>query len=121
MLISVENAEHYVWGEVCDGWYLLKRQDMSIIQERVPAGGAEVIHYHNMARQFFYILEGEGTMVFDGQEIVLQKGQGMEIPPQARHQFLNRSDADVHFLVISVPSTRGDRVNLGRDSSPGSE
>ena len=121
MLISVENAEHYVWGEVCDGWHLLKRQDMSIIQERVPAGGAEVIHDHNLARQFFYILEGEGTMVFEGQEIVLKKGQGMEVPPQVRHQFLNRSDADVHFLVISVPSTRGDRVNLVRDSSPGSE
>jgi hypothetical protein len=28
-----------------------------------------------------------------------------------KHQFKNQSDADVHFLVISVPSTRGDRVN----------
>jgi len=111
MLISVENAEHYVWGEVCDGWHLLKRQDMSIIQERVPAGGAEVIHYHKIARQFFYILQGEATMVIEGQVIGLQKGQGMEVPPQVRHQFMNQSNADVHFLVISVPSTRGDRAN----------
>ena len=110
MLISVENAEHYVWGEGCDGWHLLKREDMSVIQERVRAGGAEVIHYHNLARQFFYILEGEGTMISEGQEIVLKKGQGLEIPPQVRHQFMNQSNADVHFLVISVPSTRGDRV-----------
>ena len=111
MLISVENAEHYVWGEGCDGWHLLKREDMSIIQERVPAGGAEVIHYHNLARQFFYILDGEGTMVSEGQEILMKKGQGLEIPPQVRHQFMNQSNADVHFLVISVPSTRGDRVH----------
>ena len=111
MLISVENAEHYVWGEVCDGWHLLKREDMSIIQERVPAGGAEVIHYHNLARQFFYILDGEGTMVSEEQEILMKKGQGLEIPPQVRHQFMNQSNADVHFLVISVPSTRGDRVH----------
>ena len=111
MLISVENAEHYVWGEVCDGWHLLKREDMSIIQERVPAGRAEVIHYHNLARQFFYILDGEGTMVSEGQEILMKKGQGLEIPPQVRHQFMNQSNADVHFLVISVPSTRGDRVH----------
>ena len=111
MLISVENAEHYVWGEVCDGWHLLKREDMSIIQERVTAGGAEVIHYHNLARQFFYILDGEGTMVSEEQEILMKKGQGLEIPPQVRHQFMNQSNADVHFLVISVPSTRGDRVH----------
>ncbi len=26
MLISIENAEHYIWGENCDGWHLLYRQ-----------------------------------------------------------------------------------------------
>jgi len=112
MTVSIENAEHYIWGEVCDGWHLLKRDDMSVIQEQVPAGGAEVMHYHNVARQFFYILEGEGTMVFEDREVVLQKGQGLEIQPQVKHQFKNQSSADVHFLVISVPSTRGDRVNV---------
>ena len=71
MSISIENAEHYVWGDVCDGWHLLKRDDLSVIQERVPAGGAEVMHYHNVARQFFYILEGEGTMVFEDKALIL--------------------------------------------------
>ncbi len=111
-MISMENAEHYIWGEQCDGWHLLKRGDMSVIQERVPAGEAEVLHYHEKARQFFYILEGEGRMIFEDQEIVLRKGQGLEISPRVKHQFRNRSEADVHFLVISVPSTHGDRINL---------
>lgn len=111
MVISIENAEHYIWGEVCDGWHLLKRDDMSVIQERVPAGGAEVMHYHNSARQFFYIFEGEGTMIFEDHEVILKKGQGIEISAQVKHQFKNQSNADVHFLVISVPSTRGDRIN----------
>ena len=111
MVMSIDNAEHYVWGEICDGWHLLKRDDMSVIQERVPAGGAEVMHYHEVARQYFYILEGEGTMVFEDHEVTLTKGQGLEIAPLVKHQFKNRSQTDVHFLVISVPSTRGDRVN----------
>ncbi len=111
-MISTENAEHYIWGERCDGWHLLKRGDMSVIQERVPAGGAEVLHYHEKSRQFFYVLEGEGRMVFEDREIILQKGQGLEISPMVKHQFRNKSEADVHFLVISVPSTREDRVNL---------
>ncbi len=111
-MISTENAEYYIWGEKCDGWHLLKRGDMSVIQERVPAGGAEVPHYHERARQFFYILEGEGRMIFEDQEIVLRKGQGLEIPPLVKHQFKNRSEADVYFLVVSVPSTRRDRINL---------
>lgn len=112
MVVSTENAEHYVWGEVCDGWHLLRREEVSIIQERVPAGATEVMHYHTRARQFFYILDGEGAMVLEDREITLRKGQGMEIAPEVRHQFKNASTADVHFLVISVPPTRGDRVNL---------
>ena len=112
MVVSIENAEHYIWGEVCDGWNLLKRDDMSIIQERVPAGGTEVMHYHHVARQFFYILDGEGTMMFEDKEIILHKGQGIEIAPAVRHQFKNQSTADVYFLVVSVPTTRGDRFNI---------
>ena len=112
MLTSMENAEHYVWGEICDGWNLLKRDDMSLIQERVPAGGMEAMHYHEKARQFFYILDGEGMMKFEEREVILRKGQGLEVSPMLKHQFQNRSQADVHFLVISVPSTRGDRVNV---------
>lgn len=112
MVISIENAEHYIWGDVCDGWPLLKHDDMSVIQERVPAGAAEVMHYHNSARQFFYILQGEGSMIFEEQEVTLKKGQGIEIAPQVKHQFKNQSNDDVHFLVISVPSTRSDRINV---------
>lgn len=112
LMISTESAEHYIWGEACDGWHLLKRDDMSVIQERVPAGGTEVMHYHAKARQFFYILEGTGTIVFEDRETVLEKGKGMEIEPMIKHQFKNNSQADVHFLVVSVPATRGDRVNL---------
>jgi mannose-6-phosphate isomerase-like protein (cupin superfamily) len=110
--VSIKNTEHYIWGEVSEGWHLLKRDDMSVIQERVPAGRAEVMHYHNTARQFFYILDGQGTMVFEDHTVVLEKGQGLEIAPQIKHQFQNQSNADVHFLVMSVPPTRGDRVNL---------
>lgn len=112
MVVSIENSEHYVWGEICDGWHLLNREEISIIQERVPAGGAEVMHFHNTARQFFYILDGEGTMVFENHQVMLQKGQGVEIGPHIKHKFENRSARDVHFLVISVPPAKGDRVNL---------
>jgi mannose-6-phosphate isomerase-like protein (cupin superfamily) len=117
MVVSIENSEHYIWSKVCDGWHLLKRDDMSVIQERVPAGGAEVMHYHPKACQFFYILEGEGLMVFEDSEVVLRKGEGIEITPQIKHQFRNQSKTDVHFLVISVPPAGGDRINIDQATS----
>lgn len=56
--IDKANAEHYVWGGSNDGWHLVKRDEMSVIQERIVPGGAEVRHYHQRARQFFYVLSG---------------------------------------------------------------
>jgi mannose-6-phosphate isomerase-like protein (cupin superfamily) len=112
MVASIENAEHYIWADICDGWHLVKREEMSVIEERIPARAAEVMHYHNISRQFFYILEGEGVMLFEDTVVTLKKGQGIEIEPQVKHQFKNQSNADVRFLVISVPTTRGDRINI---------
>jgi hypothetical protein len=43
---STVDAEHYVWGSVCDGWRLLNEADLSVIQERVPPGQGEVRHFH---------------------------------------------------------------------------
>lgn len=110
--VSILNAEHSPWGEGCDGWRLLKHDDLSVIQERVPAGKSEVMHYHEHARQFFYMLEGQAQMAFEDKVVFLQKGDGIEIPPGVKHRFENCSDQDVFFLVISAPKTQGDTVNL---------
>ena len=111
-VVSISNAEHYKWGENCDGWHLLKRDDISIIQERVPAGESEARHFHNISRQFFYILSGTATMQIENETLVLNQSEGVEIPPGVEHQFQNKSDEDVSFLVISFPKSHGDRVNV---------
>jgi len=40
---------------------------------------------------------------------VLAREQGVEIAPGVAHQAFNRSDADVRFLVTSVPPSHGDK------------
>lgn len=110
--VSTSNAEHYLWGVNCDGWHLLKRDDISVIQERVPAGEKEIMHYHERSRQFFYVLDGEGQMVFEDEVVSLHKGEGLEIAPLVKHRFENRSKVDVVFLVVSMPKSHGDRINV---------
>jgi mannose-6-phosphate isomerase-like protein (cupin superfamily) len=109
-IIDRANAEHYLWGINCDGWHLVKHDDMSIIIERVPAGSSEQRHFHIHSRQFFYILTGEAEIEVDGDIRVLQTQQGIEIAPGVAHQFRNESNSDVTFLVISVPKSHHDRV-----------
>jgi mannose-6-phosphate isomerase-like protein (cupin superfamily) len=55
---------------------LFNRQGVSVIQERVPAGCAEVMHYHQISRQILFILEGEGMMAFKDQSVTLRAGRG---------------------------------------------
>jgi len=110
--VSVSNAEHYTWRGKSDGWHLLKHDDLSVIQERVPAGGREVMHYHERSRQFFYVLQGEGSLALEDQKVILRSGEGLEIAPGIRHRFENNSESEVIFLVISAPGSHGDRINV---------
>jgi mannose-6-phosphate isomerase-like protein (cupin superfamily) len=110
--ISKETAEHYKWGEVCDGWLLVDEPCRSIIHERMPPGTAEVRHFHRKAQPFFFMLSGTATMELDGQLLQLGPGQGLAIEPGVPHQMRNDSGEDTEFLVISNPATRGDRVQV---------
>ncbi|MBO9664057.1 cupin domain-containing protein [Dokdonella sp.] len=106
------NADHYVWGGVCDGWHLLRSADLSVIQERVPPGASETRHFHTKARQFFYVLSGIATLEFADGEVTFGPRQGVHVEPGVVHRFWNKGTTDVEFLVISSPSTAGDRTNL---------
>ncbi len=108
---DVSSGEHYRWGKASEGWHLLKREDFSGIEERVPPGDREQRHYHNRARQFFYVLRGTAVVELEGERHQLRERQGLEVPPGAAHQFCNESDAEVIVLVVSVPMSHGDRVN----------
>jgi mannose-6-phosphate isomerase-like protein (cupin superfamily) len=110
--VNTQNAEHYIWGEVCDGWHLVKREAVSVIQERVPPGCAEVKHLHSRARQFFFILEGRAAIEIGDAVFVLNQHEGIEVAPHLPHRFRNEGDVDVVFLVISVPPSHGDRENI---------
>jgi len=107
--ISTLNAEHYTWGEVCDGWHLVKRSSLSVIKEQMPPGAAEVSHLHCRARQFFYILSGVVVIEIEGLSVDLGPGEGLEIARGVAHQVKNQSSVDVEFLVISQPHSHGDR------------
>lgn len=108
--ISAANAEHYLWSENCDGWHLVRTSELSVIQERMPPGTSEVRHFHERARQFFFILAGEAVLEIDGCEHLIHAQQGCEVVPGMAHQLFNQGEADLHFLVISQPPSHGDRI-----------
>jgi len=111
-LTSIENAEHYSWGENCHGWFLLKDPAIHIIQERMPQGTREKRHIHNHSRQFFYVLRGELTITLEREIVRLHVGEGLEIGPGTAHQAQNNSGNEVEFIVTSCPPSHNDRTDI---------
>jgi mannose-6-phosphate isomerase-like protein (cupin superfamily) len=113
---------HYLWGEQCDGWNLVDTPELSVKMERMPPHTAEQEHFHQYARQFFFILKGWATFFLAGeavafaatgeqseQQVELNPQEGLEIRPGLRHRIENNGDEDLEFILCSQPSTKDDR------------
>lgn len=114
VVISKRNAEHYNWGERCDGWHLVKSEKLSVIQERVPSGCGETRHYHVYAEQFFFVLSGVASIEMSGKMYQLKSHQGLHVKAGINHQVSNKEEADLVFTVTSTPPSHGDRVENHR-------
>ena len=106
---SIRTAQHYVWGEKCDGWRLVHAAGLNVIEERMPPGTQEQRHWHARAMQVFYVLSGTLTLEVEGVRHQVGPRTALEIPSGMAHQAFNASDADVEFLVISMPPAQADR------------
>ena len=106
---DITRAEHYTWGDRADGWRLVDSLGLSVIEERVPAGTGEEWHLHDSATQFFYVLEGEAQVQTAEGVVTLLPRQGVEIAAGRPHKLFNPGATENWFLVVSAPSTRGDR------------
>lgn len=110
--IDITTAESYTWGAQCTGWHLLNSNELSIIQESIPVGGSEILHYHKNVIQFFYILSGWASFQLEDVTHILKANQGIQIQPMQSHSIANHGTTDLSLLVISSPHSHSDRINI---------
>lgn len=111
-VIDKTNASFYTWGEDCLSYIITETSFLSVKQELMPHGTKEQLHYHFKSRQVFHIIKGKAAFYVDGESMFLQQGQSIIIAPGQKHFVSNEYGEDLEFLVISQPSTTGDRVNV---------
>jgi mannose-6-phosphate isomerase-like protein (cupin superfamily) len=51
----------------------------------------------------------------DGQGVEIDTGMALHIPPETSHAIVNKTGEEIRFLVISAPSSRGDRHEVEQD------
>ena len=76
-------------------------QNQSLAEARVPAGARTQRHYHKLAEEFYFILEGRGEMEIDGETRAVRTGDCVLIPPGAWHT-IAAIDA-LRFLCCCAP------------------
>ena len=91
------------------GWRerLISREDADLS----PAAWAHAVdidgarpHYHKIATELYYVLEGSGTVIVDGTEHEVRKGSLVHIPPGLTHAARGR----MKVLVVGVPDISGE-------------
>jgi mannose-6-phosphate isomerase-like protein (cupin superfamily) len=76
-------------------------QSQSLAEARVPAGGRTERHYHKVAEEFYFVLEGVGEMEIDGERRSIHPGDAILIPPHAWHAVV--ATEPLRFLCCCAP------------------
>jgi mannose-6-phosphate isomerase-like protein (cupin superfamily) len=75
--------------------------NQSLAEACVPADAATQRHYHRLSEEFYFILEGTGTMELDGLTRDVGPGDAILIPPGAWHTITARRS--LRFLCCCAP------------------
>lgn len=85
------------------GWRdrLISREDEDVAAwaHAVDIDGARP-HYHKIATEIYYVLEGEGSILLDDEEHPIKQGSMVHIPPGVVHGAKGR----MRVLVVGIPS-----------------
>ena len=76
---------------------------LTVCVEIFDVGSETPPHRHNLAVEIFFILQGQGIAVCDGQEIPLHSGDSILIPKTGTHYLKNTGSERLYVLSIMVP------------------
>ena len=94
-------AQIQPWTETCG-------QIRCVIEEKDGAAGevhqVEIrdakLHYHERTDEFYYVIDGHGTMQLDDEIIELHSGVVVYVPRGVKH----KASGDLKVLLVCVPS-----------------
>lgn len=75
--------------------------NQSLAEASLPAEGSTQRHYHKQSEEFYYVLEGRGTMEVDGDVCEVGPGDAILIPAGAWHEL--RAGEPMIFLCCCAP------------------
>jgi mannose-6-phosphate isomerase-like protein (cupin superfamily) len=93
-------ADARPWAETCGTIRCLIEEADSAAAEihQVEIKDAR-LHYHEKTDEFYYVIDGQGTMVLDDEQIELHRGVVVYIPRGVKH----KASGNLTVLTVCIP------------------
>jgi len=78
-------------------------RQQSLAEATVRPGTATTRHYHRVAEEIYYLLDGHGEMEIDGEQARVGPGDAILIPAGRWHQITAGAGADIRMLCCCSP------------------
>jgi len=86
---------------------------------RVPPGGAISRHRHTTKAELWFIVQGDGRVWLDEEEIKVEAGSAIYTPPLISHRLENTGVTDLILIIATHPPVEGLDPSTG--GRPGTE
>ena len=88
------------WAETCGQIRcLVEEKDGAAAEVQLVEISDAKLHYHERTDEFYYIIDGQGTMILDGEEIELHKGVVVYVPRGVKH----KAKGNLTVLTVCIP------------------
>jgi mannose-6-phosphate isomerase-like protein (cupin superfamily) len=89
------------WAETCGQIRcLIEQKDGAAAEVHHVEIHEAKMHYHAKTDEFYYVIDGQGTMILDGEVIELHKGVVVYIPRGVRH----KAQGKLTILTVCIPA-----------------
>lgn len=78
-------------------------RNQSLAEARLPSGASTTLHYHPLAEEIYYILQGQARMCLGAEIRAVGPGDAIAIPPGVVHQITNTGQQVLVFLCCCAP------------------
>jgi mannose-6-phosphate isomerase-like protein (cupin superfamily) len=68
----------------------------------LPPGVSIGEHRHDGDEEFYYVVEGSGTMILDGKEYPMEAGDVSIVRPGHTHGLVNSATGPMRLIVVSI-------------------
>ena len=93
-------ADVQPWAETCGQIRpLIEEQDEAAAEVHHVEIQDAKLHYHERTDEFYYVIDGQGRMILDDEEIDLHQGVVVYVPRGVRHKAVGK----LTVLTVCIP------------------